>query len=210
MFSLKNYNYIYNHIKILSKTTTLIAVTKSQELSKINLLIEKNHFHFGENKVQEASLKWKSLLLKNPKLQLHLIGKLQSNKAKDAFEIFSYIHSLENEKLAQIFARFESNSSKKIKYFIQVNIGDEPQKNGIHTNKLNQFILYCINDLKLNVIGLMCIPPIAEDPDHYFKNLAKLAIENNLSELSMGMSVDYKQAINYGATYIRIGSAIFK
>ena len=209
MFSLKNYNYIYNHIKTLSKTTTLIAVTKSQELSKINLLIEKNHFHFGENRVQEASIKWKNLLLKNPKLQLHLIGKLQSNKAKDAFELFSYIHSLENEKLAQIFARFESNSSKKIKYFIQVNIGDEPQKNGIHTNKLNQFILYCINDLKLNVIGLMCIPPIVGDPDQYFKNLAKLAIENNLSELSMGMSNDYECAIKNGATFVRIGSKIF-
>ena len=210
MFSLKNYNFILNHIHFLSKKTTLIAVTKSQELSKINLLIEKNHFHFGENRVQEASIKWKNLLLKNPKLQLHLIGKLQSNKAKEAFELFSYIHSLENEKLAQIFSRLESNSLKKVKYFVQVNIGNEPQKNGINISKLNQFIKYCIYDLKLNVIGLMCIPPIAGHPDQYFKNLAKLAIENNLSELSMGMSNDYESAIINGATFVRIGSKIFR
>lgn len=209
MFFLKNYNYIFNHIKTLSKTTTLIAVTKSQELSKINLLIENNHLHFGENKVQEASLKWKSLVLKHPKLQLHLIGKLQSNKAKDAFEIFNYIHVLDNEKLAQIFARLENNSSKKIKYFIQVNIGNEYQKNGIAINKLNQFIKYCVNDLKLNIIGLMCLPPINEDPEQYFKNLARLANENNLSELSMGMSNDYECAIKNGATFVRIGSKIF-
>ena len=209
MFSLKNYNFILNHIQSLSKKTTLIVVTKSQELSKINLLIETNHFHFGENKVQEAYLKWQNLVLKNPKLQLHLIGKLQSNKAKDAFAIFHYIHVLDNEKLAQIFAKLESNSLKKIKYLVQVNVGNEPQKNGISINKLNEFIKYCINDLKLNVIGLMCIPPIVGDPNQYFKNLAKLAIENNLSELSMGMSNDYECAIKNGATFVRIGSKIF-
>jgi len=209
MFSLKNYNYILNCIQTLSKKTTLIAVTKSQEVSKINLLIEAKHFHFGENKVQEASLKWKNLILKNPQLKLHLIGKLQSNKAKDAFEIFHYIHVLDNEKLAQIFSSLEINSFKKIKYFVQVNVGNEPQKNGITISKSNQFIKYCINDLKLNVIGLMCIPPIVGDPDQYFRNLAKLAIENNLSELSMGMSNDYECAIKNGATFVRIGSKIF-
>ena len=209
MFSLKNYNYIFNHIQTLSKKTTLIAVTKSQQLSKINLLIETNHFHFGENKVQEASLKWKSLVSKNPKLQLHLIGKLQSNKAKDAFEIFHYIHVLDNEKLAQIFSKLENNSLKKIKYFIQVNVGNEPQKNGISINKINKFVKYCINDLKLNVIGLMCIPPIEGDPTQYFKRLVELANENNLSELSMGMSNDYECAIKNGATFVRIGSKIF-
>jgi pyridoxal phosphate enzyme (YggS family) len=209
MFSLKNYNFILNHIHFLSKKTTLIAVTKSQELSKINLLIETNHFHFGENKVQEASLKWKSLVSKNPKLQLHLIGKLQSNKAKDAFEIFHYIHVLDNEKLAQIFAKLENNSLKKIKYFVQVNVGNEPQKNGISINKLNEFVKYCVNDLKLNVIGLMCIPPIEGDPTKHFKRLAELANENNLKELSMGMSNDYECAIKNGATFVRIGSKIF-
>jgi pyridoxal phosphate enzyme (YggS family) len=209
MFSLKNYNFILNHIQFLSKKTTLIAVTKSQELSKINLLIETNHFHFGENKVQEAYLKWQSLLLINPKLQLHLIGKLQSNKAKDAFEIFHYIHVLDNEKLAQIFAKLESNSLKKIKYFVQVNVGNEPQKNGISINKLNEFIKYCINDLKLNVVGLMCIPPFDSDPTQHFKRLSELANENNLKELSMGMSNDYECAIKNGATFVRIGSKIF-
>lgn len=209
MFSLKNYNFILNHIHFLSKKTTLIAVTKSQELSKINLLIETNHFHFGENKVQEASLKWKYLLSKNPKLQLHLIGKLQSNKVKDAFEIFHYIHVLDNEKLAQMFSKFENNSLKKIKYFIQVNVGNEPQKNGISINKLNEFIKYCVNDLKLNVIGLMCIPPMEGDPTQYFKSLAELANENNLKELSMGMSNDYECAIKNGSTFVRIGRKIF-
>ena len=209
MFSLKNYNFILNHIHFLSKKTTLIAVTKSQELSKINLLIETNHFHFGENKVQEASLKWKYLLSKNPKLQLHLIGKLQSNKVKDAFEIFHYIHVLDNEKLAQMFSKFENNSLKKIKYFIQVNVGNEPQKNGISINKLNEFIKYCVNDLKLNVIGLMCIPPMEGDPTQYFKSLAELANENNLKELSMGMSNDYECAIKNGSTFVRIGRRIF-
>ena len=209
MFSLKNYNFILNHIQFLSKKTTLIVVTKSQELSKINLLIETNHFHFGENNVQEASSKWQNLVLKNPKLQLHLIGKLQSNKAKDAFAIFHYIHVLDNEKLAKIFAKLESNSLKKIKYFVQVNVGNEPQKNGISINKLNEFIKYCINDLKLNVIGLMCIPPIEGDPIHHFKRLAEIANENNLNELSMGMSNDYECAIKNGATFVRIGSKIF-
>jgi len=209
MFSLKNYNFLLNHTQFLSKKTTLIVVTKSQELSKINLLIETNHFHFGENKVQEASSKWQNLVLKNPKLQLHLIGKLQSNKAKDAFAIFHYIHVLDNEKLAQIFAKLESNSLKKIKYFVQVNVGNEPQKNGISINKLNEFIKYCINDLKLNVIGLMCIPPIEGDPIHYFKRLAEIANENNLKELSMGMSNDYEHAIKNGATFVRVGSKIF-
>jgi pyridoxal phosphate enzyme (YggS family) len=209
MFSLKNYNFILNQIQSFSKKTTLIAVTKSQQLNKINLLIESNHFHFGENKVQEASLKWKCLISKNPKLQLHLIGKLQSNKAKDAFEIFHYIHVLDNEKLAQIFSKLENNSLKKIKYFIQVNVGNETQKNGISTNKLNEFVKYCVNDLKLNVIGLMCIPPIEGDPTQYFKRLAELAKENNLNELSMGMSNDYECAIKNGATFVRIGSKIF-
>jgi len=206
---IKNYNSIFNSIKLLSKKTTLIVVTKNQELNEINLLIGANHFDFGENRVQEASLKWKSLISVNSQLKLHLIGKLQSNKAKDAFQIFHYIHTLDNEKLAQIFSKFESNSSKKIKYFIQVNIGNEPQKNGIALDRLNQFVKYCINDLKLNIIGLMCIPPLEIDPSKYFMKLADLAKENNLNELSMGMSNDYEYAIKNGATFVRVGSKIF-
>ena len=127
MSIIKNYNYILNSIQFLSKETKLIVVTKNQQIDNINLLINLNHFHFGENRVQEASLKWKNLI-SNPNLKLHLIGMLQSNKAKDAFEIFHYIHTLDSEKLAKIFAKLEENSIKKIKYFIQVNIGNETQK----------------------------------------------------------------------------------
>jgi pyridoxal phosphate enzyme (YggS family) len=209
MSIIKNYNSIFNSIKLFSKKTTLIVVTKNQELNEINLLINAKHFDFGENRVQEATLKWKSLITANTQLKLHLIGKLQSNKAKDAFQIFHYIHTLDNEKLAQIFSKFESSSSKKIKYFIQVNIGNETQKNGITLDRLNQFVKYCVNDLKLNIIGLMCIPPLEIDPSKYFIKLADLAKENNLKELSMGMSNDYEYAIKSGATFVRVGSKIF-
>ena len=209
MHIVENYNLINKSVQSYDKKVTLIVVSKNQDLDSINLLIKKNHFDFGENRVQEAILKWKNLILINPQLNLHLIGKLQSNKAKDAFEIFQYIHTLDNEKLAQIFSKLESNSLKKIKYFIQVNVGNEPQKSGISTDKVNQFIKYCIYDLKLNIIGLMCIPPAEGDPSQYFKNLAGFAKTNNLTELSMGMSNDYECAINNGATFIRVGSKIF-
>jgi pyridoxal phosphate enzyme (YggS family) len=209
MSIIENYNYINSSIKLLSNKPILIVVTKNQQIDKINLLINTNHFDFGENRVQEALLKWKNLILNNTKLKLHLIGKLQSNKAKDAFELFHYIHTLDNEKLAQIFSKLEGNSVKKIKYFIQVNIANEAQKNGISVDKVNQFIKYCINDLKLNIIGLMCIPPVEGDPTQYFINLAELARVNNLKELSMGMSNDYEYAIKNGATFVRVGSKIF-
>ena len=209
MFIIKNYINIFNSIQSLSKKTTLVVVTKNQQLNNINLLIKANHMHFGENRVQDASVKWKNLILENLQLKLHLIGKLQSNKAKDAFEIFHYIHTLDNEKLAQIFSKLESNNLKKVKYFIQVNIANEIQKNGISVDKASGFIKYCINDLKLNVIGLMCIPPVEDDPSQYFKSLSELAKVNNLKELSMGMSNDYECAINYGATFVRVGSKIF-
>ena len=209
MFIIKNYNHIYNSIQSLDKNLRLIIVTKNQNLDKINLLINSNHLDFGENKVQEASLKWKNLILRNSKLRLHLIGKLQSNKAKDAFEIFHYIHTLDNEKLAKIFANLENNSLKKIKYFIQVNIANEPQKNGISVEKVNQFINYCVYDLKLNIIGLMCIPPAEGDPSKYFQKLAEINKLNNLTDLSMGMSNDYECAIKNGSTFVRIGSKIF-
>jgi len=209
MFVVEKYNYISSSIHALSSKTTLVVVTKNQDVDKINSLINLNHIDFGENRVQEASQKWKSLILNNSKLRLHLIGKLQSNKAKDAFDIFNYIHTLDNAKLAEIFSNLESTSLKKIKYFIQVNIANEQQKNGISITETNQFIKYCIQDLKLNIIGLMCIPPIVGDPSQYFKSLAKIAISNNLKELSMGMSNDYECAIKNGATFVRIGSKIF-
>ena len=209
MYVIKNYNKVFKSVQTLSKNTSLIVVTKNQDLNSINLLIKANHVNFGENRVQEASSKWKNLTLNNPQLRLHLIGKLQSNKAEDAFEIFHYIHTLDNEKLAKIFAKLESASSKKIKYFIQVNIADESQKNGISIDKVNLFVKYCTGDLKLNIVGLMCIPPLKGDSSQYFKNLAELAKINNLSELSMGMSNDYECAIRNGATFVRIGSKIF-
>jgi pyridoxal phosphate enzyme (YggS family) len=208
MSIIKNYNAILNSIQSVSKKTELIVVTKNQPIDNINLLINLNHFHFGENRVQEASLKWKHLI-SNSNLKLHLIGKLQSNKAKDAFEIFHYIHTLDSEKLAQIFAKLEENSIKKIKYFIQVNVGNEPQKSGISIDRVCQFVKYCSNDLKLNIVGLMCIPPVEGDSTQYFISLAELARINNLKELSMGMSNDYQCAINNGATFVRIGSKIF-
>ena len=209
MLIIKNYNYISNSIQSLSKETKLIVVTKNQEIEKINLLINSNHFHFGENRVQEAFLKWRNLISVNSNLKLHLVGKLQSNKAKDAFKIFHYIHTLDNEKLAQIFSKLEGDLLRKIKYFIQVNIGNEPQKSGIPIEKVSQFIEYCINDLNLNIIGLMCIPPADCDPDKYFINLAKIARQHKLKELSMGMSSDYECAIKNGATFVRIGTKIF-
>ena len=206
---LSNYLSIKNKISILSNSTKLVVVTKNYNINQIDPLINAGHVDFGENRVQEASDKWSNLKSYNNNIQLHLIGKLQSNKAKQAFNLFSYIHSLDSEKLAKIFSDLERSLKKQIKYFIQVNIGNEPQKNGISINKLNEFIKYCINDLKLNVLGLMCIPPIKGDPTQYFKRLAGLANENNLNELSMGMSNDYECAIKNGATFVRIGSKIF-
>jgi pyridoxal phosphate enzyme (YggS family) len=208
MSIIKNYNVILNSIQSVSKETKLIVVTKNQPIDNINLLINLNHFHFGENRVQEASLKWKNLI-SNSNLKLHLIGKLQSNKAKEAFEIFHYIHTLDSEKLAKIFSKLEESSIKKIKYFIQVNVGNEPQKSGISVDKVNQFVKYSANDLKLNIVGLMCIPPAEGDPTQYFICLAELARANNLKELSMGMSNDYLCAIDNGATFVRVGSKIF-
>jgi len=208
MSIIKNYNVILNSIQSVSKKTELIVVTKNQSIDNIISLINLNHLHFGENRVQEALFKWKNLI-SNYNIKLHLIGKLQSNKAKDAFEIFHYIHTLDSEKLAKIFSKFEESSIKKIKYFIQVNVGNEPQKSGISIDRVHQFLKYCMNDLKLNIIGLMCIPPAEGDPTQYFIGLAELARVNNLKELSMGMSNDYECAINNGATFVRVGSKIF-
>lgn len=209
MSIIQNYINIKNEIKSLNQNTKLIVVSKSQDIEKIKILLDHNHFDFGENKVQEAVAKW-SILLKNYKnINLHLIGKLQSNKAKDAFSIFNFIHTLDNEKLAKILSNLEEVNNKKINYFIQINIGDEPQKNGIFKSKVSDFIKYCKFDLKLNILGLMCLPPVNETPDLYFKELKELAIDSNLKELSMGMSADYKAAATLGATYVRIGTSIF-
>ena len=206
---LENYLNIKKRIETLNNKTNLIVVSKGQFLDKIKIILNTGHIHFGENRVQEALLKWSDYLSNNVNIQLHLIGGLQSNKAKQAFQIFNYIHSLDSEKLAKTFSNLESNGQKKIKYFIQVNIGNEPQKNGISSEQVFSFVNYCVNDLKLNIIGLMCIPPVVTDSSQYFKSLAELAKINNLNELSMGMSNDYECATNNGATFVRVGSKIF-
>ena len=206
---INNLKSIKDNLISLKSGTTIIVVSKNQEIVKIKDLVNYGHLDFGENKVQEGEKKWQEILNLHKNINLHFIGKLQSNKAKQAFKLFNYIHSLDSEKLAKCFSDLEISYKKKIKYFIQVNIGDEEQKNGISEEKLKQFIKLCVHYLKLNVIGLMCIPPAKGDPSVYFKRLAELAKENNLNELSMGMSNDYESAINNGATFIRIGSKIF-
>ena len=208
-------NYLYNYktikeeINNIKKDTNLLVVTKNQNFDKIKELIGIGHYDFAENKVQEANEKWLQVLKSNKNIQLHLIGKLQSNKAKDAFSLFNFIHTLDNEKLANKFHEIEKNSQKKIKFFIQVNIGDEDQKNGIKIDLLKDFVNLCKHDLKLDVIGLMCIPPKDLDPETFFNKMRSLSMENNLKELSMGMSSDYKLAIKCGSTFVRIGSSIF-
>lgn len=205
-----NFKVIKKEIEQLLYKPNLIVVTKNQTIDTIYPFLDAGHIHFGENKVQEANQKWSNILKNNSKVKLHLIGKLQSNKAKDAFNLFDFIHTLDSEKLAKIFSSLENKSEKKIKYFIQVNIGNEIQKNGIDHSFVNEFMNFCCKDLNLNVVGLMCIPPLNLDPIPFFKKMQDLKFINNLNELSMGMSSDYKHALNYGATYIRIGSAIFK
>ena len=209
MTIVENYNKILQTINTFKKETKLIVVTKGQDLSKISPLIQMGHQDFGENRVQEAYIKWQKIILSNPLINLHLIGKLQSNKAADAFKIFNFIHTLENEKLANIFSKLENDSNRKIKYFIQVNIGSEVQKSGISINDLNDFVRYCTKELSLNILGLMCIPPINKDPDEYFSLLKSLSTKNGFKDLSMGMSSDYEKAIKFDSTYLRVGSAIF-
>lgn len=206
---LNNYHNIKKQIEILNKKTNLIVVTKGQNLETIKIILDAGHIHFGENRVQEASLKWSKYLTNNTKINLHMIGRLQSNKAKEAINIFNYIHSLDNENLAQTLSKLEKNYEKKINYFIQINIGEEKQKSGVELSKAIEFANYCMFDLKLNVLGLMCIPPVNEKTLFYFNKLKDLNDQLNLNNLSMGMSNDYEEAIKCGANYVRIGSAIF-
>tara|TARA_E500000081_G_scaffold6256_1_gene7348 strand:+ start:74 stop:736 length:663 start_codon:yes stop_codon:yes gene_type:complete len=192
----------------IDNRSKVIAVSKTFKLEKILPLIDYGHLDFGENKVQEAIEKWSEIKTKKKDIQLHLIGKLQSNKAKFAVKIFDYIHSLDSEKLAKKISEEQSKQNKNIKLFIQVNIGNEDQKSGISINQLNDFYQFC-NQLNLNIIGLMCIPPFDQNPEGYFKEMQSLKEKLNLKELSMGMSSDYLQAVDYSSTYLRIGSSIF-
>jgi PLP dependent protein len=187
----------------------IIAVSKTFPMSDIEPLIESGHSHFGENKVQEATDKWTDVKKKYENLKLHMIGKLQTNKVKYVIPLFDYIHSLDNIKLAEKISKEQDKRNKYLKIFIQVNIGNESQKSGILVNDLESFYKNCVEDLKLDIIGLMCIPPHDAFVTEYFKKMNELNKNLNLKELSMGMSEDYLDAIKYGATYIRIGSKIF-
>ena len=194
---------------INNNNVNIIAVGKSFQYEHIKPLVDIGHNHFGENKVQEAQSKWFNIKDSIKTINLHMIGKLQSNKAKEAVNLFEYIHSLDSPKLGDLLSKFENSLKKKRKYFIQVNIGREKQKAGIMIEQLDPFYNYCKKKLNLDVIGLMAIPPSDGNEDIYFKNLMELNYSLGLREISMGMSGDYLEAIKYKATFVRIGSAIF-
>ena len=196
--------------KVPSNTPrTIVAVSKTFSLDHIMPLINYGHMHYGENKVQEAESKWLQIKKKEKNLKLHMIGKLQSNKAKKAVQIFDYIHSLDSQKLADVLAKNQQNMNKSIKYFIQVNLGNEIQKSGISYNEVDAFYNYCVKEKNLNILGLMAIPPNNNKSEEYFKSISELNASLGLKELSIGMSSDYMKAINYKSTYLRIGSSIF-
>jgi len=212
--SIQKYTDIINLIKLkiedkkIYNFPKIVAVSKTFSLEKILPLVDYGHLDYGENKVQEAIDKWTEIKDKKPKIKLHLIGKLQTNKVKFALKIFDYIHSVDNRKLAKKIADEETKQEKKIKIFLQVNIGNEYQKSGVDKNELIDLYNYC-NELNLNVVGLMCIPPINEQPNKYFEEMNQLNKKLNLSELSMGMSSDFLKATENHSTYLRIGSSIF-
>ena len=212
--SLQKLNFVKNKVneiirqRQLKTDPKIIVVTKTFSLNKITPLLVYGHMHFGENKIQEAENKWSEVRNQYSNLKLHMIGKLQSNKAKKAVKIFDYIHSLDNAKLAAKIAQYEKELNKKTKLFIQVNLAEENQKSGILLNNLNNFYYYCKKELLLNVIGLMCLPPFESNSQKYFKMLKNVAEKLNLKDLSMGMSSDFEQAIINGSTYLRLGTVI--
>jgi len=212
--TVKNLLDIKNNIKVflnkfnINNNPTIVAVSKTFKIDKILPLIEYGHIDYGENKVQEALEKWTETKKKYPEIKLHMIGKLQTNKVKFAVKIFDYIHSVDSEKLAKKIADEQSKINKKIKIFLQINIGNENQKSGINKNDAIKLANYC-NDIGLNLIGLMCIPPADIDPENYFEEMVKLNKILGFTELSMGMSSDYLVAAKFNSTFIRIGSSIF-
>jgi len=212
--TVKNLLDIENNIKLyldklnLNSSPKIIAVSKTFKIDKILPLIEHGHIDFGENKVQEAIEKWKEIKKKNSAIKIHMIGKLQTNKVKYAVKLFDYIHSVDSEKLAKKIADEQNKLDKKIKIFLQVNIGDEDQKSGINKNNV-EYLVSCCKEIGLDLIGLMCIPPINIDPENYFKEMNTLNKSLGFSELSMGMSSDFLQATKHSSTYVRIGSSIF-
>ena len=207
----ERFNKIKSKINQIDKkqTSKIVAISKTFNLEHIMPLIDYGHIHFGENKVQEAEAKWKEIKKTNVNLKLHMVGKLQSNKAKKAVEIFDYIHSVDNQKLADVLSKSQKAINKSLNYFIQVNIGNEQQKSGIPYNEVDGFYNYCSKEKNMNILGLMAIPPNDNNTEKYFKSLSELNASLGLKELSMGMSSDYLIAVNFKATYLRIGSLIF-
>ena len=191
------------------KPVNIIAVSKTFSLEHIKPLIDHGHTHFGENKVQEAKVKWLEQKKQNVDLRLHMIGKLQRNKSQDAVKLFDYIHSLDNQKLADALAKHQNNMNKNLNYFIQVNIGNEIQKSGIPVGELEAFYNYCVNEINLKILGLMIIPPAEENAEKYFKSLSELNKTLALEHTSMGMFADYVEAVKHGSTFVRVGSSIF-
>tara|TARA_B100000767_G_scaffold100238_1_gene96233 strand:+ start:848 stop:1492 length:645 start_codon:yes stop_codon:yes gene_type:complete len=206
--TINNLVSIKKKIQLKNDNIKIIAVSKTFPIENILPLIEFGHIDYGENKVKEALDKWTNIKNENKSIKLHLIGKLQTNKVKLALGIFDYIHSLDSEKLAIKISEEQIKQEKKPKIFIQVNIGDEDQKSGLSKEKLSEFYKFCTN-LNLDIIGTMCIPPVDQNPKKYFTEMNKINQELNFKELSMGMSSDYLEAIQYNATFIRIGSKIF-
>ena len=212
--TVKNLSDIQNNIKIhlnklnIINNPKIVAVSKTFTINKILPLIEYGHIDYGENKVQEAIEKWTDIKKNNLQIRLHMIGKLQTNKVKFAVKIFDYIHSVDSEKLAKKVAEEQNKINKKIKIFLQVNIGDEKQKSGINKNEIESLVVYC-KEIGLDVIGLMCIPPANIDPENYFEQMNKLNSSFSFTELSMGMSSDFLIAVKHLSTFVRIGSSIF-
>ena len=207
MFNIHKYRKIIKEIEVLGKKTQIIAISKNHPREFVEDALKNKVRLFGENRVQEAKTKFENLRVKYPNLELHLTGPLQTNKVKEAVKLFDVFHTLDREKLAKELVK--QGSLKNKKFFIQVNTGREENKSGVYLAQLDEFINYCRNDLALNVIGLMCIPPINDPPQDHFSVLAQQAKKHNLSNLSMGMSDDYIEAIKHNATYIRIGTSLF-
>ena len=213
--SVQNLNLVKSKVKEIIARKQLkiipeiIAVTKTHSQSIYSPLLDLGHIHFGENTIQEAESKWPNIKNKYKDIQLHMLGKIQSNKAKKAVKLFDYIHSLDNAKLASKINQFEKELDKKLKIFIQVNLAKENQKSGISLNDLNNFYNYCTKELSLNIVGLMCLPPLESDPNKYFQLLKNEGNKLELKNFSMGMSSDYEDAVINGSTYLRLGTKIF-
>ena len=212
--TLKQLEFIQNKIneiinrKQLKTKPEIVVVSKTFSLENIMPLLDYGHIHYGENKIQEAEDKWSEIKKNYKNLQLHMVGKLQTNKVKKAVKLFDYVHSLDSERLALKISQYQKELNKEVKLFIQVNLANEDQKSGLALNSLHHFYNYCVHELSLNIIGLMCLPPIEVNSDKYFRILKRSSEDLNLKELSMGMSTDFEDAVLNGSTFLRLGTLI--